>query len=71
MLLSFFFIYYIIFIYSNYFYIIFSYTNLPCFVKRPREIVIDWALYKYFLLLLLLLREGGTGREGGREQDCY
>ena len=30
------------------FYIIFLYTNLPCFVKRPRAIVIDWALYKYF-----------------------
>ena len=44
----FFFIYYIIFIYSNYVYIIFLYTNLPCFVKRPRAIVIDWALYKYF-----------------------
>ena len=47
MLLSFFFIYYIIFIYSNYVYIIFVYTNLPCFVKRPRAIVIDWALYIY------------------------
>ena len=21
---------------------------MPCFVKRPRAIVIDWALYKYF-----------------------
>ena len=37
-----------VFIYSNYVYIIFLYTNLPCFVKRPRAIVIDWALYKYF-----------------------
>ena len=44
----FFLIYYIIFIYFYYFYIIFLYTNLPCFVKRPRAIVIDWALYKYF-----------------------
>ena len=32
----------------NYVYIIFLFTNLPCFVKRPRAIVIDWALYKYF-----------------------
>ena len=58
MFLSFFylfFIYYIIFIYSNYVYIIFLYTNLPCFVKRPRAIVIDWALYKYFYYYLLLL----------------
>ena len=31
-----------------YFCIIFLHTNLPYFVKRPRAIVIDWALYKYF-----------------------
>ena len=54
MLLSFFFFYlleYIIFIYSNYVYIIFLYTNLPCFVKRPRAIVIDWALYNTFIII--------------------
>ena len=43
---------YIIFIYLFLFLfyvcIIFLHTNLPCFVKRPRAIVIDWALYKYF-----------------------
>ena len=27
-----------------YFYIIFVYANLLCVVKRPRAIVIDWAL---------------------------
>ena len=31
-----------------YFCIIFLHTNLPYFVKRPRVIVIDWALHKYF-----------------------
>ena len=31
-----------------YFCIIFLHTNLPYFVKRPRAIVIDWAIYKYF-----------------------
>ncbi len=37
-----------------YFCIIFLHTNLPYFVKRPRAIVIDWALYKYFYYYLLL-----------------
>ena len=31
-----------------YFCIICLHTNLPYFVKRPRAMVIDWALYKYF-----------------------
>ena len=35
-----------------YFCIIFLHTNLPYFVKRPRAIVIDWALYKYFYYYL-------------------
>ena len=44
MLLSFFFNYDVILIHFYYFYILFLYTNLLCFVKRPRAIVIDWAL---------------------------
>ena len=32
----------------SYFCIIFLHTNLPYFVKRPRAIVIDWALYTDF-----------------------
>ena len=53
-LLSLFFIQYIFFIYLSDFYIIFVYTNLPCFVKRPRAIVIVWALYKYFYYYIII-----------------
>ena len=37
------------------FYIIFLYTNLPCFIKCPRAIVIDWALYKYFYYIIIII----------------
>ena len=76
----FFFIYYIIFIDSNYVYIIFLYTNLPCFVKRPRAIVIDWALYNYYYyyydtlpMRAAVLREQGRRRRARprlRWEDC-
>ena len=41
-----------------YFCIIFLHTNLPYFVKRPRAIVIDWALYKYFYYYIIIIING-------------
>ena len=63
-----FFIYYIIFIDSNYVYIIFLYTNLPCFVKRPRAIVIDWALYNNYYYYDTLPMRAAVLREQGRRR---
>ena len=45
-----------IFIFYFIFCIIFLHTNLPCFVKRPRAIVIGWALYKYFYYYYYYIR---------------
>ena len=42
-----------------YFCIIFLHTNLPYFVKHPRAIVTDWALYKYFYYYSIILYQNG------------
>ena len=42
----------------------FLHTNLPYFVKRPRAIVIDWALYKYFYYyyyIIIDINKDGVG----------
>ena len=61
--------YLFIFIFYFYFCIIFLHTNLPCFVKRPRAIVIDWALYKYFYYYYYKRPDGVETKPESLEMD--